>query len=446
MTSDNTQKTTEIIRHSELSIIGVLIRHPDTYHEIASKIEAKHFENHDTREYFEFFTEQIDLGKQWDEILFLDKHYDLAPKWVDEIMERASVAYLHNYIENVRLKHISRSLFKESAKAQEIDIKKVRDLVEDFYLTDNIDDEIEISDIFDEIKANMNNDAEVVEMDFDLPDLSYRVSGLGRGQVYTIAGRPGHSKSMLLSNLIQKPIDDGYKVLMCDFEMQPVSIGQRLMSIKYNIPLYWHKKKTQDRKTLDKDRKLVYNELAEEIKFKYKGKLKLIKHPTLAQIEANVIKFRPDIITVDTIQAMVNNFDYDKNITEATQISKTYRRLEKMAEKYKCNVIVCTQVNCRDDAILPSKGHMKGSSGIEEASSVIITVKNREIAARNQTYTNETEKSQSISDARGQYEIGIRKNRHGEEIERLLCYNKSTGKFSEGLIIPSIDEEMKVQL
>ena len=436
---------TDITRHSEDAIIGVLLSHPEEYLVISANLNTEHFADSHNKEFFDYFKDCIDRGKTWDESLFLDKFTDMDMDWAKKVMDAGSLAHVNNYISNIRLKHIARKLYSESSKAQEIDVDAIRSIVEDFYNIDNANIAINTKDVFEDVIERLESTAPLVEIPIDLPDLNDHIGGFARKQVYTIAGRPGHSKSMLLTNFLIKPLETGFKVLMADFEMPAFAMIERQISVKCGLPLFWHKRRTQDGRPLDDYRKLVYKSAAETLCKTIADNLTIIKHPTLAEIEANIIKFNPDIVTIDTVQALSNTHQNDGNTTEAAHISRIYKTFERWADKYNCNITVCSQVNKRDDAVLPSMGDLKASGGIEESSSVVLTVRNREIWIKNMELTDE-DKAEKVEQNRCQYDIAIRKNRHGEIGEKVVFYNKATGRVSELSVIQSYDEIEKLKI
>lgn len=124
-------------KHSEEGVIGLLVQHPQEYLPISTKLTPEHFVDPANRDYFEWFEKLTNDDKTWDEILFLDQFPEISTDRFNKILESGNYLHLNQYIENVRLKHIARKLFKESTKAQDISVDKVRELVEDFYQVDN---------------------------------------------------------------------------------------------------------------------------------------------------------------------------------------------------------------------------------------------------------------------------------------------------------------------
>jgi len=422
-------------QYAELAVIGCFIRDPGQFRLTENKINADHFKDSECRRFFEFFSDLSKKNKEWDDFIFLDRFYEYDTCFTEKMMDLGFNTHFDHYIEIVRLKYIARQLFSESQKLDQVDISVVKKLVDDFYAVDAAEIEIETGKAFDDAVARLEKEGSLIEMPIDYPDLNIRINGLVKGDVIVIAGRPGHSKSMFTTNLICGPLNAGRKVLLADYEMSPMALMQRLTCLFNNIPLNWITKRMTSigkPEELKEHQKTMAILALNHTKKLFKDQIMIVKQQSFEFLERNVISFKPDILIVDTLQVFAQDQIKEKGMMDSQHISKYCRKLRLMAEKYNINIIQCSQLNIRNDDVIPHKGHMKESGGIEENASVILCVRNREKAYPDNPNEND------------RYDVAIRKNRHGEEAERNLYNNSKTGRISESRKILSAEEESDV--
>lgn len=429
----------EIIRRwSEDAIIGCLLLYPDDFIVLSSDIDVEMFADKRNAESFKWFESKHKHGEKWDLVIFCDAfEKEFGFDHIDHFCRVGTIPYFDEYVQNVRIKHLARQLLKEGMKAERLDVEAMRAAVEDFYLKGQGIEQIKISEIAEEVLSKIENPGAEVEIPTIYSDFNERVGGFKRGELYVIGANTGMSKSFFLSNLLEKPLRDKFKVSMVDYEMKPAQQIERFSSIFFNVPLNWiQKNRTTRFKPLSVDQRLAAASAVQSTCDMVKDNLKILKYLTMAQIEIELIKNKPDILTIDTFQVFCTDQKKPRNTDGLQHLEDLIRRLRIMAEKYNVCVVVISQTNVRDNTIMPESGHMKGAGAIEENASAVITVRDSEKA-----FPGNPERI-------GKFEVAYRKARFGGEGIKTLYKNKHTGKISAAKIEPSAEdcESMENQL
>lgn len=74
------------------------------------------------------------------------------------------------------------------------------------------------------------NDGKVLGIPTTLRDLDKKLSGMSRGDLVILAGRPGMGKSAMILTMLRREAERGYRSLFISLEMNDVSLTQRMIS------------------------------------------------------------------------------------------------------------------------------------------------------------------------------------------------------------------------
>ena len=162
--------------------------------------------------------------------------------------------------------------------------------------------------------------------------------GMTRGEVTVIGGRPGHGKTTLIVNLVQKLIEDGRKVLLVNREMNNTEMMRKLIVLEFDEFTY-DGIRENDVGEIYKDK--LANGIIEGLGKKYK-KLRMfdnLRH--LDESLSEVTKFKPDVIIDDYIQLI----QMPSNMERRFQLELVMTDYKWICKKENCSAILVSQLN-----------------------------------------------------------------------------------------------------
>lgn len=149
-----------------------------------------------------------------------------------------------------------------------------------------------------------------------LPQIDRITGGMTRGEITTIAGRPGHGKSMVSINLVKNFCSLGMRVALFNREMMNKQMLQRLIVLESNGALSYHAICRLGVVT-DRDKEIIA-ECKQAILNKYNN-LYMFDHIKSIEGSINEVnKISPDVIIDDHIQLIAVKGVEDRRL----QISK----------------------------------------------------------------------------------------------------------------------------
>jgi len=189
-----------------------------------------------------------------------------------------------------------------------------------------------------------------------------------RGQLVAFLGGTGSGKSIVLQKLTASALEKNYKVCHFSLELSEVLFMKRLISAlgwfpyKNLISASWYQFRDFIRKFRDfNSPKIVTIE---------KGRVNVAKVEKVVQIE------KPDVVFIDYIQIMNEDFDPMSSKASVSQ------QLNELAIKYNCLVVIGIQTNDEGRRVstndkgdgLPELGHIKKMKAIADDCTFVVSL------------------------------------------------------------------------
>jgi len=205
-----------------------------------------------------------------------------------------------------------------------------------------------------------------------IPVLDRNTGGLRRGQFWVIGGRPQHGKTALTVNIFDAALKRGERVLNVRYEERPEDILMRLASLRSGVPYGEIRSGVADNPHDVESFRQALSDLKPELD----GKLVVLMHPSLAKIEAEVQRFKPAIVVLDTLQKATHAVGQARTDRHDLEVARLTAWLGGLAGKYDAAVIAVSQVGramLRESRKgLPRLEHLKESGAIEEDADVVV--------------------------------------------------------------------------
>ena len=258
-------------------------------------------------------------------------------------------------------------------------------------------------------------------------DLDRLLGGLQRGDLITLAARPGMGKTSLALSIVRQVAEKGASVAFFSLEMGANQLAQRLVSLVSSI----------DIKRLRTGP--IYSEDLEGIGFAVehlsKGKIFIDQtaaiSPLSMRAKARRLATRHpiDLVVVDYLQLMSAR-GQENRVQEISYISRT---LKELARELNVPLLALSQlsrnVEQRQDK-RPTPADLRGSGAIEQDSDVVLFIYRDEFYHKN-------------SDTPTLAEINVAKHRNGPTGTITLRFEKSHAKFANLESYSFSDEQLE---
>lgn len=440
--NDHRLRQAEQRQFAEEAIIGHLILWPDSGREITSNLIEENFVNPKNLEVFQFMCDRVKAGKSWDSVMVCDKFvkWDNVSDEVNRLMDMGSLLS-EDFVTILKTKTVARKMYEQAMKSSDIDLDAIGKLIKEFNRSSNHVRVISIKDTRDKAIEIFKSDDDPIVTPIHYDQLNVDIGGLPPGHVIVIGGRPSNGKSIFILNLLIMPLSQGKKVVFVDFELLPHELYWRFASIIFDIPLSWYfKKRTADGKQkLNEMQKAQAAQALLDVYDIIGDNLILAKNLSGSAIESLIEKHNPVAVVIDTINAYTTDKGRKRNENDTSVMADATRELKMMAETYETCVIESSQLNLRNDEILPDMGHLKSSAGLEENASIVLCIRNKGRAFEKMHKDGKIDYEEMIK-AKGIWECGIRKNRNGVQKVSNMRITESTGKIMEYTRTPSVEE------
>lgn len=341
----------------------------------------------------------------------------------------ANGVFMENFLDHVKIvkeksdrRRLIRAGYKLIENSQDKEMDKV---IEDISSTvDDISDkntEGSMVTIFDALQSALtsledkyNNGARILGKTTGFKSIDNTISGLQKGNLIVIAGRPSMGKTAFALNIGQSASISG-SVGIFSLEMPGEHIIQRLLAAKCLVPLY----KIKNGSVEESDFEKIVNGA---------GMLSTRKifiddnSISLSDIKARCRKLKKenglDVVIIDYLQLVELN---EKTYSREQEIAKLSRELKKMAKQLDIAVIALAQLSRapeqRSDK-RPLLSDLRESGAIEQDADEVI------LLYRDDYYDHETETP-------GIVEVNIAKNRNGEVKTVKLGWRGEYQRFGE---------------
>ena len=366
----------------EQALLGCLIQDPNQIDKVLSWITAEDFF------YSEFnkkvwkaikriynSKDQVDLNTISNEVSLGDsgRHamYEITG-FLDKVVSPSyAVTYakmLHNY-------YLRRMLNKQmSAISNDIDDNSVetQSLLEDAHTTIGNIIKLQPNKIFsvnallEETKESIFNSTTLIQT--GLPKLDRVITGMTRGEITIIAGRPGNAKTTVAANIARNLIHQGKKVVMFNREMPNTEMMKKFLAMESDSLQY---RNLRNNVSLDKDN---IQATVDKIKELYEGKLFMFDdvrdmENTFREIKA----IKPDVVIDDHI-GLIEHPPQDRRDLRLKigDVSRNYKWLAKAEDM---SVVLVSQMNRnmehRNDRV-PRLSDLAESGNLEQDAEIVV--------------------------------------------------------------------------
>ena len=366
----------------EQALLGCLIQDPNQIDKVLSWITAEDFF------YSEFnkkvwkaikriynSKDQVDLNTISNEVSLGDsgRHamYEITG-FLDKVVSPSyAVTYakmLHNY-------YLRRMLNKQmSAISNDIDDNSVetQSLLEDAHTTIGNIIKLQPNKIFsvnallEETKESIFNSTTLIQT--GLPKLDRVITGMTRGEITIIAGRPGNAKTTVAANIARNLIHQGKKVVMFNREMPNTEMMKKFLAMESDSLQY---RNLRNNVSLDKDN---IQATVDKIKELYEGKLYMFDdvrdmENTFREIKA----IKPDVVIDDHI-GLIEHPPQDRRDLRLKigDVSRNYKWLAKAEDM---SVVLVSQMNRnmehRNDRV-PRLSDLAESGNLEQDAEIVV--------------------------------------------------------------------------
>ena len=366
----------------EQALLGCLIQDPNQIDKVLSWITAEDFFCSEfNKKVWKAIKriynskDQVDLNTISNEVSLGDsgRHamYEITG-FLDKVVSPSyAVTYakmLHNY-------YLRRMLNKQmSAISNDIDDNSVetQSLLEDAHTTIGNIIKLQPNKIFsvnallEETKESIFNSTTLIQT--GLPKLDRVITGMTRGEITIIAGRPGNAKTTVAANIARNLIHQGKKVVMFNREMPNTEMMKKFLAMESDSLQY---RNLRNNVSLDKDN---IQATIDKIKELYEGKLFMFDdvrdmENTFREIKA----IKPDVVIDDHI-GLIEHPPQDRRDLRLKigDVSRNYKWLAKAEDM---SVVLVSQMNRnmehRNDRV-PRLSDLAESGNLEQDAEIVV--------------------------------------------------------------------------
>jgi len=261
-------------------------------------------------------------------------------------------------------------------------------------------------------------------------DLSERLAGLHKGDLFVLAGRPGMGKSLTAMQIAYHVAKLNEQVAVFSLEMSNESLVKRLVSSVSRVD-------AQKMRSgyLNADERRRVNAAANEIAELQTLWLDDTRCRTISAMSSALRKLtsrgrKPRLIVVDHVQLMVGVGR--RNDNRHREISDIAHGLKHAAGELGATVMLLSQLNrsCEQDNRRPQLSDLKESGTLEEDADVVMFVHREECYAKNR----------DREDLRGLAEFIVAKQRNGPTGKKNMVFLAGQQRFEEPAYESGMDE------
>ena len=274
------------------------------------------------------------------------KNNSITSYWLSGLPEKSvGISFIPGHAKVIWEKHIQRRVLTTATKllnSSYLSIDKTKQILDEHgrYVdtlrgllpTRNVD----ISSIAKETVDKIIKGNSLISYNFK--PLDEFAVGMTRGEITVIGGRPGHGKTTLIVNLVQKLIEDGRKVLLVNREMNNTEMMRKLLVLETEGITY---DGIRENEITEGYKKILTNGTIGDLANKYK-KLKMFDNlRNLDEVLSEITKFKPDVIVDDYIQLI----QMPSNLERRFQLENIMNEYKWICKKENCSAILVSQLN-----------------------------------------------------------------------------------------------------
>jgi len=282
-----------------------------------------------------------------------------------------AVQYAKNVYEKYELRNIEDLATQLKGSIGKDNIKTVDALTDVHKRISNVlsihgDDKFHLRSAIEKAIQDMYNKDNTIQ--FGFPGLDNLIGGMRRGEITTIAGRPGHFKSTMAINIVHNLLSNGYKVLVFNREMKNESMLAKLIVADSEQIDY---SRVVTGTYTEKDKKDIAN-TKEKLLKKY-GKNLIMKDRSndFESTVSTIRQVKPDVVVDDYIGlATLRNVEDPR--LRIDNIMKEYKML---CKAYDMSALIVSQLNrkCEERTNKrPIPSDLRESGSIEQDSETLL--------------------------------------------------------------------------
>ena len=428
---------------AESSLLGALLLNNDAHGLIVGLVKSTDFYRHEHKEIFKAITELVENNKPADVVTVYEQ---LAS--TGKAAEMGGVVYLNNlaqyvpsaaninrYAEIVQSKSILRRLisvsdeimgeaFSIKGKTPAEQLESAESKILKIGSGDNMRPEEKTLSVliprFNEMLLERSeNPGKLVGVSTGFADLDHKTSGLKKGNLIVIAGRPAMGKTSLVMNMAEHcALEENLPVLVISLEMTSDELTTRLVGSVGRVD----QMNLQTAELEDHE----WGRVSEAMEKLHSAPIDIQDTGvrTIAEIRAMARRFlhrhkRIGLIIVDYLQLVSGSGDGREN--RATEVGHVSRGLKLLAGELQCPVIALSQLNRsledRPDK-RPRMSDIRESGSVEQDADVIMFV------YRDEVYTKEKCLTPGVA------EVIIAKQRNGPTGTVRLAWQPTYTRFA----------------
>jgi len=428
---------------AESSLLGALLLNNDAHGLIVGLVKSTDFYRHEHKEIFKAITELVENNKPADVVTVFEQ---LAS--TGKAAEMGGVVYLNNlaqyvpsaaninrYAEIVQSKSILRRLisvsdeimgeaFSIKGKTPAEQLESAESKILKIGSSDNMRPEEKTLSVliprFNEMLLERSeNPGKLVGVSTGFADLDHKTSGLKKGNLIVIAGRPAMGKTSLVMNMAEHcALEENLPVLVISLEMTSDELTTRLVGSVGRVD----QMNLQTAELEDHE----WGRVSEAMEKLHSAPIDIQDTGvrTIAEIRAMARRFlhrhkKIGLIIVDYLQLVSGSGDGREN--RATEVGHVSRGLKLLAGELQCPVIALSQLNRsledRPDK-RPRMSDIRESGSVEQDADVIMFV------YRDEVYTKEKCLTPGVA------EVIIAKQRNGPTGTVRLAWQPTYTRFA----------------
>ena len=426
----------------ERAVLSAIIFDPETYEEIAAKLQPSDFYLPFHQHLFAAMEELFKEEKPIDEE-FLKAKLEAKGKFDEvamvEVLSANPISNTHAYVAEIKARAAKRALatlateIKKVTIEDDLPVEEVMDLVEKklYEITQNsVSDDFRDSknivlatlDEIERLKALGNS--KLIGVDTGFKALNDKTSGFGKGDLVIVAARPAMGKTAIVLNMALKAIERDEGVAFFSLEMPAEQLMLRMLSAKTSIPL--QALRVGDLNDDEWSRlSAATDELARKKLFVDDGGYATIHHvrSKLRKLKAQ----HPEIslAIIDYLQLMSGEGNREGRQQEISEIS---RGLKQLARELQIPIIALSQLNRSLEARenkRPMLSDLRESGAIEQDADIILFVYRGNIYKLNELKEKiEKAKSEGNADKQQEYQQKYDQLQRQEEEDTELIIGK----------------------
>lgn len=431
----------------ERGVIGIFIENKSVFDLFKDFIRHDFFEHQGIRLLFAFMKKEQDNLDSWDAITF-EEHVetesgDSIHDWVDvadkgfiknDMHYQMPEQVIRGYLKLLNFRYIIRRLGDQKVAHQQR-FEFVTQFMEDYQQIIAVKEDVDFDGMIDAALEDFKNPNTGPDLPFGFKQFDDAFGGWLRGDLTLIVAATGMSKTVLLHNLLMECIRLGKKIIIYDYEMSALKLIQRMIAMHYRIPLDWimHKRTVKGKKPISIEQRQYVMDMTEDFRNRTKGLLIIRSCSNINEMERDICEFKPDIITVDTLQAFTDEHSIPSGKSQTDHVTFMARKLQSLSVKYNIAIGATSQVKKENQEQVPKLGDIYGSSGIQTNAANIIGVRDPYKVTKNKEQKHD-------------YDASILKIRHGNPTKLILKKNSSIGLISEYSRKLSREEELEQKI